>query len=127
MVLSLLPFLVGTVLLTGLVAEFLPAAALAEWFGRNQLLDASIGAAAGSVAIGNPLISYVLGGELLDSGVSLVAVTALLVSWVSVGSIQLPAEMLLLGKRFGLYRNLICYGLAILVALLTVTTLRLLA
>ena len=34
-----------------------------------------------------------LGGELLDKGVSLVAVTAFLVSWVTVGSIQLPMAL----------------------------------
>lgn len=127
MMLSLLPLLIGVVLLTGLLVELLPAEAMADWFGRSYLLDALVGAAAASVAIGHPVTSYVLGGELLERGVSLVAVTAFLVSWVSVGSIQLPAEMLMLGKRFALYRNLIAFGLSILVAQLTVTTLRLLS
>ena len=78
------------------------------------------------MAVGHPLTSYVLGGELLEHGVSLAAVTAFLVAWVTVGSIQLPAEMLMLGRRFSLYRNLICFGLATLIALLTPTTLYLL-
>jgi hypothetical protein len=59
--------------------------------------------------------------------ISLVAVTAFLVSWVTVGSIQLPAEMIMLGKRFAIYRNLICFGLSVLIAVLAVATLSLLS
>jgi hypothetical protein len=77
------------------------------------------------VAAGHPLASYVLGGELLTEGVSLLAVTALIVSWVTVGVVQLPAEALLLGRRFAIYRNLICYFFAIAISFLTVYTLRL--
>ncbi len=126
MTVSLLPILIGVVLLTGLLMQLLPAETMAEWFGRSHFLDAFAGALAGSVASGHPLTSYLLGGELLDRGVSLIAVTALLISWVTVGSIQLPEEMLMLGRRFALYRNLICFGLAIVIALLTPATLYLL-
>lgn len=120
---TLLPILLGVVLLTGLLLEFLPVEAMADWFGQSAFLDALTGALTGSVAAGHPVTSYVIGGELLARGVSLIAVTAFVVSWVTVGSIQLPAEMLLLGKRFALYRNLICFGLSIVIALLTVSSL----
>ena len=123
---GMLPILVGVVLLTGLILELFPAEKAAEWFGNNSVLDALIGSTLGSISAGHPLTSYVLGGELLANGVSLVAVTALLVSWVTVGSIQFPAEALMLGRRFALYRNLLCFGFSILIAVLTVATLRLL-
>ena len=123
---GMLPILVGVVLLTGLILELLPTEKAAEWFGNNSVLDALIGSTFGSISAGHPLTSYVLGGELLANGVSLVAVTALLVSWVTVGSIQFPAEALMLGRRFALYRNLLCFGFSILIAVLTVATLRLL-
>ena len=126
MFVGMLPILVGVILLTGLILKLLPFNQMAEWFGRNNLLDALIGAAFGSVAAGHPLTSYVLGGELLANGISLVAVTALLVSWVTVGSIQFPAEALMLGRRFALYRNLLCFVFSILIAVLTVATLHLL-
>ena len=124
---GMLPVLVGVILLTGLMLEVIPFDKAAEWFGRNNVLDAIIGAALGGVSAGHPLTSYVLGGELLTEGISLVAVTALLVSWVTVGSIQFPAEALMLGRRFAIYRNLLCFGFSILIALLTVATLRLLS
>lgn len=118
--------LVGVVLLTGLMLELLPADKAAAWLGRNDIQDALIGAILGSIAAGHPITSYVLGGELLAKGISLVAVTALLVSWVTVGSIQFPAEALMLGRRFALYRNLLCFMFSVLIAMLTVATLRLL-
>jgi hypothetical protein len=73
MAVSLLPILIGVVLLTGLLLELLPAERMAEWFGRSDVLDAFFGVLVGSVASGHPLTSYVLGGELLDRGVSLIS------------------------------------------------------
>jgi hypothetical protein len=84
-----------------------------------------LGASIGSIAVGHPLASYLLGGELLRSGVGLIAVTALLVSWVTVGIVQLPAESLLLGGRFAVTRNLVCFFTALLISFMTVFTLQL--
>jgi uncharacterized membrane protein YraQ (UPF0718 family) len=120
---EMLPLVVGVILLTGLLVNLLPAEGVADWFGGSDILDGLIGATLGSVSAGHPLTSYVLGGELLDRGVSLVAVTAFLVSWVTVGSVQLPAEALMLGWRFALLRNAICFLFSIAVAVLTVATL----
>ena len=123
---GILPIVAGVVLLSGLLVQFLPAEAATRLFGNSDILDAVIGATVGGISAGHPLTSYLLGGELLADGVSLVAVTALIISWVTVGSVQFPAEALMLGRRFALYRNLICYLFAILIALLTVATLHLL-
>lgn len=123
MFLGILPVIIGVILLTGLLIELLPVDILAAWFGQNALLDAVTGAVTGGISAGHPISSYVLGGELLNKGVSLVAVTAFLVSWVTVGSIQLPAEGVMLGWRFALVRNLLCFFSSILIALLTVATL----
>jgi uncharacterized membrane protein YraQ (UPF0718 family) len=124
---NLLPIIIGMLLLTSLVASLMPEQTAMTWFGHSEPLDALIGAAVGGVAAGHPLASYLLGGELLQAGVSLIAVTALMVSWVTVGIIQLPAEALMLGLRFAVYRNLICFLSAIVIAFLAVHTLRLIA
>ena len=121
----LLPIIIGMLLLTSLAVTLFPGQVSSGLFGDNEALDALIGASLGSVAAGHPLASYLLGGELLNSGVSLVAVTALVVSWVTVGVVQLPAEALMLGTRFAVYRNLICFLSALALAFLTVYTLRL--
>jgi hypothetical protein len=120
-----LPIVIGMLLLTSLAIKLFPAETVADWFGQLDFSDVIVGTAIGSIAAGHPLASYLLGGELLAGGVSLLAVTALIVSWVTVGFVQLPAEMLLLGKRFAIYRNITCFVLAIAVAFLTVYTLQL--
>lgn len=124
--LTMLPAVLGMLLLTSLVFSLLPKGSLQGLFGRNESLDVLLGAAMGSVAAGHPLAGYILGGELLAGGVSLIAVTALVVAWVSVGLVQLPAEALLLGRRFAVTRNFLCFLSAIAVAYLTVGLLRLL-
>jgi hypothetical protein len=56
-------------------------------FSGNWLIDPLMGAVLGSISGGNPLTSYVIGGELRQEGVSMLAITAFIVSWVTVGII----------------------------------------
>lgn len=123
---NMLPVVLGMLLLTNLLLALLPTEGLQGLFGQHAWLDVLLGAAMGSVAIGHPLAGYILGGELLAGGASLLAVTALIVTWVTVGLAHLPAEALLLGRRFALYRNLLAFLFAIAIALLTVGALQLL-
>lgn len=118
-----LPVIAGMLLLTSLALTLFSPQQFARLFGRNDTLDALLAAALGSIAAGPPLASYLLGGELLGGGVSLLAVTALVVSWVTVGLVQLPAEALFLGRRFAVTRNLVAFAFTLAVAWLTVQTL----
>lgn len=97
---------------------------LADMYNRiftgNILIDPLIGATAGSISFGIPLTSYVVGGELLSSGVSLIAITAFILTWSTVGVIMLPLEAKYLGKRFAFIRNIINFIFAIITAILTV-------
>jgi len=120
---NVLPIIVGMLLLTSLVITVFPEQISAGLFGNGDILDALLGASIGSIAVGHPLASYLLGGELLGGGVGLIAVTAIVVAWVTVGIVQLPAEALMLGTRFAVYRNIICFIATILIAFLTVYTL----
>ena len=115
-----IPILVGVLLLIGLVNTLVPKEFFSKIFTGNRALDPLIGAVFGSVAAGNPLTSYLIAGELLKSGISLAAVLAFIVSWVTVGTVQLPAESLMLGRKFALLRNGISLIMAIVIAVLTV-------
>ncbi len=115
-----LPVLTGVILLIGLVNTFVPKSIYSTLFSNNIFLDPVIGSGLGSILAGNPITSYVLGGELLLQGVSLIAVTAFIVSWVTVGLIQLPAEATLLGKKFAIARNILSFIFSIIVAIATV-------
>jgi len=88
-------------------------------------LDTLLGACFGSIFTGNPINSYVIGGEMLGYGISLFAVTALIISWVTVGIAQLPAEIMAFGSRFALIRNITSFVLSIIIAFITVIILNL--
>lgn len=122
---SILPIIFGMLLLTSWIMTFIPRRVLSTFFTGHDALDAMLGATFGSLAIGSPLASYVLGGEFVLAGVSMLAVTAFLISWVTVGVVQLPAEAMVLGKNFSIYRNLIAYLSAIVGAFLVMFVLQL--
>jgi len=119
---NVLPILFGTVLLFSLIITIIPKSFYVSVF-RNSIFDPILGSLVGSVSAGNPITSYILGGEFLEQGIGLMAVTAFLVAWVTVGIIQLPAESMILGKKFAILRNLSSFVFAILVAILTVAIL----
>jgi uncharacterized membrane protein YraQ (UPF0718 family) len=124
MLFRVLPNIFAVVLLSGLIMEFVPLDRLSGYLGGGFFSDGLVGAGIGSISIGNPLVSYVLGGALLEQGISLMAVTALLVSWVTVGSIQLPAEIQTFGARFALLRNGISFVFALIIAFLVLVTMQ---
>ena len=121
-----IPIIIGMLLLSSLLVTLFQDEISAGLFGNGALVDTLFGGVIGSIAVGHPLASYIIGGELLGSGVRLSAVTALLVSWVTVGFLRLPAEAMFFGYRFAVYRNLIGYVSAVAIAFLTVTTLHIL-
>jgi len=117
---NLLPVLIGVILLISLVNALIPKAYYSKLFSKNIFLDSIIGSGLGSIMAGNPITSYIIGGEFLKQGISLVAVTAFMVAWVTVGIVQLPAESLILGKKFAIMRNLLSFLFSIMVAIVTV-------
>ncbi|MCK9273688.1 MAG: hypothetical protein M0P57_01200 [Syntrophales bacterium] len=117
---ALLPVVIGVALLIGLFDAFVSKELLVSVFSGNIIFDSFRGACFGSIFAGNPINSYIIGGELLKNGISLFAVTAFIVSWVTVGVIQMPAEAAALGRKFAILRNGICFIAAIPVAILTV-------
>ncbi len=117
-----LPTLVPTLMLVSLLVVTIPRDLYTKIFTGGPL-DPIIGAAIGSISAGNPANSYVIGGELLRAGVSLLAVTAFIVAWVTVGVVQIPAESAILGRRFALVRNALSFLMSIVVAAVTVLVL----
>lgn len=120
-----LPMIVGVLLLINLINPLFQNY-YSRIFTGNYFLDPVIGALGGSVSFGIPLTSYIAGGELLSGGVSLLAVTAFILTWTTVGLAMLPLEIIYLGKRFAIWRNVINFFFAIIIAVLTIVTLSLL-
>ncbi len=125
--LAMAPLLLATIGLVGLFQVLVTPKMLASLFRGNPLLDTLIGTLSGAVAVGNPIVSYLIGGELLNHGISLYAVSAFLLSWITLGFTQLPAEIEVFGGRFTLYRNILAFIFAMITAVLTTLTVQVLS
>lgn len=117
-----LPIVAGVLMLFSLLNPLLEGFYL-KIFTGNYLIDPLIGAVAGSFSFGIPIVSYVTGGELLKSGVSLLAVAAFVLTWATVGIAMLPLEISIFGKKFAFVRNSLNFVSSVAIAILTVLTL----
>jgi len=123
--LSMMPMILGVVGLVGLFQTLITPKLLSSFFTGNMLYDTLVGTIAGGIAAGQAMVSYIIGGELLKQGISMYAVSAFVLSWVTLGVVQLPLEVEVLGMRFTVLRNLLAFVFTILIALATVATVEL--
>lgn len=119
-----LPILIGVILGIGLFQVYISKYLLKSLFTGRILQDTFLGSVVGSITAGNPINSYIIGKQLLDDGVSLYAVTAFIISWVTVGIAQLPYEISAFGKRFAFSKNLLGFVMSFLIAIATVLILQ---
>ena len=122
---QIFPIILGLFLLLSLTISAIPETFYSNIFSGNKFTDPLIGALLGSVSGGTSITSYILAGEFLKQGVGLLAVTAFMLSWVTVGTIQMPVESAIFGKKFAIVRNIASFVTAIIIAILTVATLSL--
>jgi uncharacterized membrane protein YraQ (UPF0718 family) len=121
-----MPMLTGVIGLVGIFNTYVTPERLKSLFTGSTLIDTVTAAATGGVVVGQPFVSYIIGGELLANDISLYAVTAFILSFVTLGLVQLPLEYSLFGLRFTVVRNLLAFIFAILISISTVLTLDLL-
>jgi uncharacterized membrane protein YraQ (UPF0718 family) len=96
---------------------------MATLLPKDSILGPLLGASIGSIAAGHPMTSYIIAGELREAGLGVATIAAFVISWVTVGMVQLPAEIAALGKKFALVRNVLCFLSSIAIAYLTSWTL----
>jgi len=114
-----LPIIISVLLLVSVFITLFPKEYYRKFFSGSFVWDSLKGAVLGSISIGSPIVSYVIGGGLVKDGVSIVAVAAFIISWVTVGIVQLPAEYYFFGVRFTVVRNAASFIGAILIGMLT--------
>ena len=119
---SMMPMILSIVGLMGLFQAMVSKELLASLFTGDPVKDTLIGTVAGGIAVGQALVSYILGGEPLEQGISIYAVTAFILAWVTLGIVQLPLEAEVLGLKFTIYRNILAFISTIFVSIGTVWT-----
>ncbi len=112
----IVPVLLSVIGLIGLFEALVTPQMLKTLFGGTALYEMAVGVATGGISVGQPFLSYAIGEALLKDGVSLYGVTAFVLSFVTLGVVQLPLEISLFGGRFTLVRNLLSLIFAFLVA-----------
>jgi len=116
------PMILGVLGLSAILLTYITPEQVKTVFTGNPFTDTLYGTFLGGIMMGNAMISYILGGELLKMGVSLYAVTAFLLAWVTTGYVQIPMEISFFGKRFTLIRNLMALFFTLIISVLIVVT-----
>ncbi len=65
----------------------------------------------GSIAVWNPINSYIISWEIWTNKILLISI--FMITRITVGFIQIPAEIYFFGKKFAIRRNIISFVLAI--------------
>ncbi len=117
------PMLLAVIGLVGIFKTFVTPQTLRMFFNGHALHDMLFGTLFGGISVGQPFLSYIVGGALLDEGASLYGVTAFVLAFVTLGVVQLPMEFGIFGLRFTLVRNLLGVVFAFLLSIAVATTL----
>jgi uncharacterized membrane protein YraQ (UPF0718 family) len=116
--LNVLPFFVAVFAMIGLFEVLLTPQQIQGRLGTGQGILAPICAAIlGGLATGPPAAVFPLGQYLLAQHASIAAVATLLIAWVAVGTVTLPAEIRFFGARFAMSRWVLALTLSILLGL----------
>jgi len=118
----MLPMILGVLGLSAILITFIKPEQVKQVFTGMPLTDTIYGLLLGAIMMGNAVLSYILGGELLKIGISLYAVTAFLLAWITLGIVQIPMEIEFFGKRFVIVRNMMAIVFTLITSLLIVVT-----
>ena len=124
---SVIPMLLAVIGLIGLFQALITPQMLQRLFTGSSVKDTLIGTFAGGISLGQPFLSYIIGGKLLHQGVSLYGVTSFILAFTTLGMVQLPLEVQIFGKRFTIVRNLLVIIFSLIVSIATVFTLELIS
>jgi len=122
--LSMTPMLLGVIGLVSIMQTYITPEMLSHLFGYGITTDIFTGTFIGAISSGNPAVSYIISDQLLNQGVTLYAVSAFILAWVTLGIVQLPAELSVFGLKFTFYKNILTLFATMLVAYCTVLTLQ---
>lgn len=116
--LSVLPFFIAVFAMIGLFEVLLKPQQIQALLGAGQGVLAPVYAAVfGGLATGPPAAVFPLGQYLLEQHASVAAVATLLIAWVAVGTVTLPAEIRFFGARFAVSRWALALTLSIVLGL----------
>jgi hypothetical protein len=109
---ELLPMLLWIIIIVAMLKQAWIFEELA-WYINNDFIWVILADLFGSISVGNTINSYIIADSFWSISDYTLVITAFLISWVTVGIIQIPAESYFFGKRFVIIRNIISFVFAI--------------
>lgn len=101
MTIEVIPLLVFSFIIAGMVKVLIPQALIAKWVGvESGMRGIFIGSVAGMLSPGGPYVSFPLIAALLNAGASIGTTVAFLTGWSLCSLSRLPMEVGILGWRF---------------------------
>jgi uncharacterized membrane protein YraQ (UPF0718 family) len=114
----ILPMVIATVILIGLILGFVPRDQISRIIGEQAgFRGIFVVAVLGAVLHIPSIISFPLAGSLLKSGASVTAVAVFITTLTMIGIATLPIEIRELGKRMAILRNGFSFLIAIVIGL----------
>lgn len=101
------PILLGVILLISIFQQYLSFDFLTHI--DNQFLAAFVANVLWSISTGNPINSYIIAIGIGNLGLYTFIISVFLITWVTVGIVQLPAESFYFGKKYAITRNLLAF------------------
>ena len=105
MILQIIPLLIFSFLIAGMVQFLLPQEVISKWVGAESgLRGLLVGTAMGSIAPGGPFVSMPVAAGLLRMGANIGTMVSFLTAWSLIAVWRLPLEMGIMGWKFVLIR-----------------------
>ena len=107
-------------MLVSIVLFLLPDKVIVEYLGNhNTGVSMLLASLLGSITIMPGFIAFPLCGILLEKGISYMVLSAFTTTLMMVGVLTYPIEKQYLGHKITIIRNLISFGIALVVAVMT--------
>lgn len=106
---SILPIFLGVILLISLVKNIISDDFYINILSGNIFIDSLSLNILGSIMTGNALNSYIISGDMMEAGITVFLALLFSLAWVTVGFVQIPAESILIDKKFAITRNIVAF------------------
>ncbi|KXB06360.1 permease [candidate division MSBL1 archaeon SCGC-AAA382A20] len=116
---KILPMILIIVIVVGLLLGFVPPDQIAKFFGEQTgVLGVLVIGCIGAIIHIPSLVAFPLTASLLESGASVMAAAAFITTLTMIGTVYLPVEIRILGKKLALLRNVLSFMVAIIISVL---------
>ena len=117
---KILPAFLTMLIFVSIVLYLIPDKLIIEYLGNNgAVTGVFLASLFGSITIMPGFIAFPLCGILLEKGVSYMVLSAFTTTLMMVGILTYPIEKQYLGTKVTIIRNIISFGIALVVAIMT--------